>query len=67
MLRSKAMTRNVNVFVAARAHFIYKIIYIKKDKMRIENGYKMPKKGPNKLKLGPNVYFYVFYGFPNDF
>ncbi len=35
--------------------------------MWIENGHKMPKKGPIKLKFGPNVYFYVFYRFPNDF
>ena len=35
--------------------------------MWIENGHKMPKKGPIKLKFGPHVYFYVFYRFPNDF
>ena len=35
--------------------------------MWIENGHKMPKKGPIKLKFGPNVYFYVFYRFPNGF
>ena len=35
--------------------------------MWIENGHKMPKKGPIKLKFGPNVYFYVFCRFPKDF
>ncbi len=35
--------------------------------MWIENGHKMPKKGPNKLKFGPNMYFYVFYRIPNDY
>ena len=29
VLRSQVMTRNVNVFVTAGAHFIYKITYIK--------------------------------------
>ena len=28
---------------------------------------KMPKKGPIKLKFGPNMYFYVFYRIPHDF
>ena len=35
--------------------------------MWIENGHKMPKKGPIKLKCGPNMYFYVFCCIPNDF
>ena len=35
--------------------------------MWIKNGHKMPKNGPIKLKFVPNVYFYVFYRFPNDF
>ena len=35
--------------------------------MRFENGHKMPKKGPIKLKFGPNMYFYVFYRIPHDF
>ena len=35
--------------------------------MCIENGHKMPKKGPIKLKFKPNMYFYVFYRIPNDF
>ena len=35
--------------------------------MWIENVHKMLKKGPIKLKLGPNVYFYVFYRFTKYF
>ena len=35
--------------------------------MWIKNGHKMLKKGPIKLKFGPNMYFNVFYSIPNDF
>ena len=35
--------------------------------MWIENGHKMPKKGPIKLKFGPNVYFYGFIKFQRIF
>ena len=31
------------------------------------NGHKMPKNGPNKLKFGPDMYFYGFYQIPEDF
>ena len=48
------------------AIFLY-FIYKEKWPKWISNGHKMVKNAPNKLKFGPDMYFYQFYRIPEDF